>query len=486
MKKLMTIISLAAAMIALGSCSKAVNEVSEPQVKIEIPDGMYEFTLNAVWTKLDDADETKTTYAGDQTFAWSAGDQISVLFHKDDDNQFFTLTNTTGAGAKATFSGAVTKGYTLGASDTGTKWALFPASAAHSYGGSDAVSFNEIADNDYTAPGAHFSVNIPMYAHGDASDNFVFKHLTGCYKLTFTNVSAAVSKVKLIAENIGNGYYLSGNSPILESDGTYYLNCYTGSGSTLASYTQNVSDGEVSFYIPYRAWERLTPNFTLINMTDGPKKDFTILKLTATSAIGAGESSKKSSLTKMIRLAPYNISAYGEGAAPASIDVDWSKVTPAYAGINDRILEWKTTSDTDYIYFYYKFNKSKYKAAGSSKFYIGFDTDNDSTTGSKSSNGAATTGGLEAMAYFYPWTGGSSDGAPDGVIDGEDPASWVKDSGDNYVAGAKVLLKGTFEGSYVYIEAAIPRAALGISVGSSVTVISAVQDYKTTAETVTY
>ena len=82
MKKLITIISLIAGMVAIGSCSKAVNEVSEPQVKIEIPDGMYEFTLNAVWSKIEESGDTKTTYAGDQTFAWSAGDQISVLFHK--------------------------------------------------------------------------------------------------------------------------------------------------------------------------------------------------------------------------------------------------------------------------------------------------------------------------------------------------------------------------------------------------------------------
>lgn len=366
MKKLITIISLAAAMIALGSCSKAVNEVSEPQVKIEIPDGMYEFTLNAVWTKLEDADETKTTYASDQTFAWSAGDQISVLFHKDDDNQFFTLTNTTGAGAKATFSGAVTKGYTLGASDTGTKWALFPASAAHSYGGSDAVSFNEIADNDYTAPGAHFSVNIPMYAHGDASDNFVFKHLTGCYKLTFTGIPAAVSKVKLTAENIGNGYYLSGNSPILESEGTYYLNCYTGSGSKVVSYTQNVSAGEVSFYIPYRAWERLTPKFTLQNMTDGAKKDFTILQLTAGSAIGAGDSSKKSSLTNMIRLAPYDISAYGEGVAfTSAYGVNWAGATMVADGDANsgkdaiKIIKASASADGQKLYLYFELDATQ-------------------------------------------------------------------------------------------------------------------------------
>lgn len=472
MKKLITIISLAAAMIALGSCNKAVNEVSEPQVKIEIPDGMYEFTLNAVWTKLEDADETKTTYASDQTFAWSAGDQISVLFHKDDDNQFFTLTNTTGAGATATFSGAVTKGYTLGASDTGTKWALFPASAAHSYGGSDAVSFNEIADNDYTAPGAHFSVNIPMYAHGDGSDNFVFKHLTGCYKLTFTNIPAAVKKVKLTAENIGNGYYLSGNSPILEDGGTYYLNCYTGSGSKIVSYTQNVSAGEVSFYIPYRSWEKLTPKFTLQNMTDGASKYFTILQLSAVKAI-----TQSASLTKMVTLAPYDISAYGEGSPFISqLGVEWGGIDmypaddskAAFPGDGERIVDWKATSDASYVYFFLKITASVPQTRGVWESYIstGYDLDNNDTTGGD--NGYSLGGGFEAYSIIFPFTNAAGDPVTFRSGARSDNKTKVYDAGAfTQTSSSEVATYGALAGDYAYVEVRVPRSRIGSPASSS-------------------
>ena len=473
MKKLITIISLVAVMVASGSCGKVVNEVSEPQVKIDVPDGMYEFTLNAVWTKIENPDDTKTTYANDQTFAWSAEDQISVLFHKGDDNQFFTLTNTTGAGATATFSGAVTEGYTIGASDTGTKWALFPASDAHSYGGSDAVSFNEIADNDYTAPGAHFSVNIPMYAHGDDSDTFTFKHLTGCYKVTFTGIPAAVTKVKLTAENIGNGYYLSGNSPVLEDGGTYYLNCYTGSGSKLVSYTQNVTAGEVSFYIPYRAWERLTPKFVLQNMTEGASKYFTIVQLSAVQAIGAGESSKKSSLTNMVTLAPYDISAYGEGVPFISkLGVEWGGVDmypaddskAAFPGDGERIVDWKATSDATNIYFFYKITASVPKTRGVWESYIsaGYDLDNDDTTGGD--NGYNLGGGLEAYSIIFPFTNSAGDPVTFRSGARSDNKTKVYNSGTaefDQTSSSVVATYGSLVGDYAYVEVSVPRDKVG-------------------------
>lgn len=472
MKKLITIISLIAGMVAIGSCSKAVNEVSEPQVKIEIPDGMYEFTLNAVWSKIEESGDTKTTYAGDQTFAWSAGDQISVLFHKDSDNQFFTLTNTTGAGASATFSGAVTEGYTLGASDTGTKWALYPASAAHSYGGSDAVSFNELADNDYTAPGAHFSVNIPMYAQGDGSNNFVFKHLTGCYKVSFKNIPAAVTKVKLTAENIGNGYYLSGNSPIRLSGSDYYLNCYEGSGSKVVSYTQNVSAGEVSFYIPYRAWDKLTPKFILQNMTEGASKYFTILQLSAVKAI-----TQAASLTNMVTLAPYDISAYGEGSPFISqLGIDWGGVDmypaddskAAFPGDGERIVDWKATSDASNIYFFYKITASVPQTRGVWESYIntGYDLDNDDTTGGD--NGYGLGGGLEAYSIIFPFTNTAGDPVTFRSGARSDNKTKVYEAGAfTQTSSSVVATYGSLVGDYAYVEVCVPRDKIGSPASSS-------------------
>ena len=96
----------------------------QPKENIEEPalEGSYIYTLNASAPEV-----TKSDYDASGAFSWSASDQISVLFHKGDDNKFFTLSNTSGAGASATFSGAIDAGYEIGASTDGTQWALYPA-----------------------------------------------------------------------------------------------------------------------------------------------------------------------------------------------------------------------------------------------------------------------------------------------------------------------------------------------------------------------
>ena len=59
--------------IITWSCNK---ENSTP-VQVEETTGWHTVTLNASV----DSEITKTAYAGDKTFSWSEGDQISVLFH---------------------------------------------------------------------------------------------------------------------------------------------------------------------------------------------------------------------------------------------------------------------------------------------------------------------------------------------------------------------------------------------------------------------
>ena len=172
-----------------------------------------------------------------------------------------------------------------------------------------------------------------------------------------------------------------------------------------------------------------------------------------------------------------------EAAAPATgitIDgdlSDWADVTPAYAGINDRIVEWKASSDETNVYFYYKMTASKIKDNGSSKFYVGFNLDNDVTTGSQGEHGGAgNDAGLEALAFFYPWVGTTA------VISGEDPDSWVQKPVGTAVEG-KVTVGGKIEDGFAYLEVSIPRASIGSPAsGAEITVKTAVQYYPTTAE----
>ncbi|MBQ6198735.1 MAG: hypothetical protein IJK44_05850 [Bacteroidales bacterium] len=177
--------------------------------------------------------------------------------------------------------------------------------------------------------------------------------------------------------------------------------------------------------------------------------------------------------TEEIAVAPKGITIDGDLG-------DWDAVETKFEGVNNRIVEWKATSDASNVYFYYKMTAEKIKTDGSSSFYIGFNLDNDASTGSQGEHGAAgNNAGLEALAYFYPWTS-----AANAVITaGEDPASWIDNPVGTKVDGAKLKVGGTISGDFAYIEVSVPRSALGSPAsGAEITVKTAVQYYPTNAE----
>jgi hypothetical protein len=138
-------------------------------------------------------------------------------------------------------------------------------------------------------------------------------------------------------------------------------------------------------------------------------------------------------------------------------------------------------SDAESIYFQYKITKSKIKTNGSSTIYIGFNTDNDATTGSQSEHGAAgNNGGLEALAFLNPW---AIDGEVVSINSGVNAESYVQQPVNTTIAGAKITVDGIMEDTYVYLEISVPRSALG-ELGSTMTVKHAMQYYPTNAEVV--
>ena len=371
MKRFLFLISLSG--ILAISCEKVNTIVVEEPVDPHA--GSYLFTINAN----TDTEETKTAYAGEVTFSWSDGDQISVLFHNteaghENENAFFTLTTTTGGSNSASFSGYVTNGWEIGASDgEHVKWALYPASAGHTYtvGGTYPVSFNIPAETDFTA--THESANLPMWANGDGSNNFAFKHLTGCYKFEFTDLE--VSKVKLVVENVGNGYYLSGTAAIRPTGSDYYWYSYEGSGSKTVSYISAVDPitKKATFYVPYRLWEGLTPKITLLNQDDGANKDYILLQATGKGAL------KSTSLTR-ITIIP-SVSVPGTGSPIISnFGVDWA--TAATACGSGIIRNISAKADASYLYMLLDFVKSgmilnaSYSHAHKLYFYL---SDGDAT-----------------------------------------------------------------------------------------------------------
>lgn len=316
--------------------------------------GTYTYVINATADPGILVDNlTKTTYTSDETFSWSKGDQISVLFHNGDDNRFFTLTAVKGGSASAQFKGEITDGYTIGASDDGKKWALYPADAGHVYNKdavTDKVKFNIPANQDISATPS--VVRIPMEARGDANDNFTFSQLTCCFKYTFTGLTS-VSKVKLTVENTGDGYYMSGRSGLRESSGTYYLHMYEDSGSTSVSITTSVVSNTATIYVPARKWLSLRATITLQNMDAGSNYENIIYKASST---GTGLYSIDRG--RICQLPSLNVSSYGVGTPFWSkYSINWNSVT-ASAGGDDPFRTIKAKQDGNYLYLYLDIKKS--------------------------------------------------------------------------------------------------------------------------------
>jgi hypothetical protein len=378
MKKYFILI-ISAGLLAIA-CNKEAVIVPE---NIEAQPATYEFTLNA---SMDQSEATKTAYADNQTFSWSAGDQISVLFHKDTENKFYTLTTSTGGSASATFTGTVDAGWTIGSSDDGVKWALYPASANHTYtaGETNPISFYIPGTVDFTDPSEHVSANIPMEGRGDGSNNFTFKHLSTCYKFTFTGLSA-VSKVKFTIENIGNGYYLSGSSPVKLDGSEYYLQHYDGSGSKTVSYIKNVTSNTVEFYVSYRGWETFKPKITLKNMDTGDNYDFTIYQASAKSTLTASGVA----WGKMVVVPSKDLSAYGVGSPLMSkFGINWASAPVSAVGAtstgHDGITAFKAAADDSYLYVFLGVDDSKlikgYDYSNYFKLYLGEESVSTSTS----------------------------------------------------------------------------------------------------------
>jgi len=438
MKKYPVIALMAAALLA-AACAK--ESLEEP---VALPEGStYTFTLTA---SQEDAPDTRTSYADDKYFSWSAGDQISVLFHSGDENRFFTLT-TSGTGSSASFSGEIEAGFSLGSSDGDhSKIALYPA-GAHTYDPSLAkpAVFNIPFQTDFTE--SHFSANLPMAAIGDEDNHFAFYHISGSYKVVFTEIDPSVTKVRLFVKN-QNTYKLSGNYT-LQDGMTRWWDEYASEGSrdqTVSYVTAVDGDHKATFYIPYgHKQEHFLPVFTLTDAVNGN----TLKTVTAKSKeafIGAnGE--RKPLKTRMVVLP--EIPAPGTGTAPgwrSRHGINWDMVetvipgltTTKYAGINSM----KVTSDAANLYILLDVKKSflldnaSYELSNLATLYVGDGSD---------SGTAFSSWWWPAVKYQTASTG------------------WLKSGNDflyTAVSGTVLDNIANIDGEHCYYEIAYPRSAI--------------------------
>lgn len=455
---------MAAAAVAACQNKTAVEEPTSEQ-------GSYVFTIKATSSDI----ETKTDYDTDGRFSWSSGDQISVLFHNGDENKFFTLT-TTGSGASADFSGTIDEGYVIGASDgtdTDKKiWALFPASDSHTYNiESSAPVFYVQPELDFSS--SYFSANIPMCSRLEDEGVLSFTNLTCTYKFTLTDLK--VTKVRVVVYN-KTTYGLSGSWPIVSGDSGPYINyayASPGSANSTLTFISDVVDSKAVFYVPCRYWGKFQPDITIFDA----ESDSQLKHVSASTA-------KEPTSTTTVQ--PISISVPESPFVPAiSIDgdmSDWDNITTLPSTQSSRINEWKFKSDAQFVYLYFKLRGDRIGEGddGNRKIYIGFDVDNDSTTGQSYGN----VGGCDAAAKCIPITGTTGQYT---FINGYDTASEVYVLGTTVGTGViKTASVYDESNTKAYVEMRIPRDILNLpSAGSSISVGCSYDWYVTGIQSVT-
>lgn len=420
------------AVAAFASCEKS--NLNEQKAQ----EGSYVYTISAVAPDMTDDSvvaqaPTRTDYTDAGVFSWSAGDAISVLFHNNNVNKFFTLT-TTESGASVKFSGSIEAGYEIGASDGDANdkkiWALFPASENHVYTAGSNPTFHLSAETDYTA--SHFSANLPMYEVLTEEGTMSFKNLCSAYKFIVSDLD--VSKISFTVSNQIT-YALSGNIAIAEDSGGYYLNqgwSASGSSERSQTYISDVNAKTATFYVPCRHYAAaFQPIITIKDYNTG----FTIKTLTATKATAISDKGS---------VKPITISAPGTGSALVSAyGINWGSVTCEAVGSTgdgvDAIRKIKATADDTYLYVYLEvlnerlYSNDSYTYSNRSYLYVG-----DGSAGTSSN-----------------WTQDSQT-----KVEG-----WLKYNGvPCYINWANVIdnnrANGTIAGDIAYFEMAIQRSAV--------------------------
>ena len=284
---------MAAAVIT--ACEKERIEV-EPIVEEPIENATenvpYVYSVKAT---IFSEEGTRTDYDADGKFSWTSGDKISVLFHNDEGNKFFTLSTEAG-GETATFTGTIDAGYTIGAKDGTAEdakiWALYPASENHQYEDGAMPSFYVQPSVDFTETG--FSANIPMYDLLTEEGAFSFKNLASTYKFIVKDLDPAVEKVKFVVYNQLT-YGLSGLWPIEKNGSDIFIDynwASPGSENSTLTFISPVTDGKAVFYVPTRYWGHFQPVIRIYDVdSDELLKEVT-----------AGKSVQPTSFTKVPRI----------------------------------------------------------------------------------------------------------------------------------------------------------------------------------------
>ena len=299
MKK--SLILMAAAALLLAGCAK---EMDSP-VK-ETPIGMKTVTLKASY----DADLTKTTYEGDKTLSWTAGDKIGVGVTVDGQIQTVAFELTDGAGTPSgTFTGEIPENGEL------TNTAFYPwngeqsddpATGGSNVGGDGYVYFHQFPETAWVEGEAP----LLLAAQFDDPNAIVFKQAAGAMKVTLKEVPADADKLVLTVNNKEISGWFALNPANVGTDAITTANEGTG-GSTLAySFATAEADRDMTFYFPLPAIE--LPSFN-IELFAGNASLWSMAS-TKSRTVGRGKILRMPELTVEVASRTYYLVGYIDGA----------------------------------------------------------------------------------------------------------------------------------------------------------------------------
>ena len=160
-------------------------------------------------------------------------------------------------------------------------------------------------------------------------------------------------------------------------------------------------------------------------------------------------------------------------ASTSIIDIDgdlsdWDNISACYLNDgNSRIREIKFKSDSDNVYFCLKMRKNR--AYNDPTLCIGFDTDNDASTGSSTGN----VPGNEVRVEFKPFTN-EGEGSQPVCVNGLVTNATINGTGDNSAVTAYMYDDGSSvdsSSSNIYLEVSIARNKLNLpAAGASITI----------------
>ena len=235
------------AVFALAACNTALETDDAP----ELPDGQKVLSVKATRGEV-----TKTSYADDKTFSWSAGDQVSILCNNGSADVWETFT-ASDAAATSPLTATVSADTHIG-SLGGKKPALYPASASHVFTDGSTIGFHLPAERDFRASeGGHAETAIPMFAWGDDAQEFAFANMTGAVKFSFSGIPTSTTEVKFVFTSAGEK--MSGLFPLtgLDTGDAASVSWAAASAGSEAekslTFYADVRNGSAHFYVPFPA-----------------------------------------------------------------------------------------------------------------------------------------------------------------------------------------------------------------------------------------